>query len=77
MSTGLMAEPKKKGKPGPKPDPSRNRTAVIMVRGMPDWKAWIEELAEHMRSPSVGDLIDKALVAYARDNKFPKSAPPR
>ena len=77
MSIGLMAEPKKKGKPAPKSEPSRVRSAVLMIRGTPEWKAWVEELAEADRSPSLNELIDRALVAYARQIKFPKSAPKR
>ncbi len=68
---------KPKAKPGPKPDPSRVRTAVTMVRSMPDWKVWVEELAEFDRASSTGDLLDRALVAYARQVKFPKPAPKR
>jgi hypothetical protein len=75
VSVGLMAEPKK-GKPGPKPDPSRVRTALIQIRAMPDWKEWVKELAEHDRCDVV-DLIDRALVAYARQVKFAKAAPRR
>ncbi len=78
MEAVIMAKADKpKGKPGPKPDPSRVRTAVTMVRSMPDWKAWVEELAAHDRASSIGDLLDHALVAYAREIKFPKPAPKR
>jgi hypothetical protein len=66
-----------KGKPGPKPDPSRVRTSVTMVRSMPEWKTWVEELAAHDRASSLGDLLDHALVSYAREIKFPKPAPRR
>jgi hypothetical protein len=44
---------------------------------MPDWKVWLEELAEFDRAPSVVDLIDRALVAYAREKQFPKVPPKR
>ena len=74
MSVGLMAEPKEKGKPGPKPDPQRVRTALVQIRAMPDWKDWVKELADFDRCDVV-DLIDKALVGYARGVKFPKQAP--
>jgi hypothetical protein len=63
----LMA--KKISKPGPKPDPqspSRVRTAAVMLRGMPEWKTWLEELAEHDRAASIVELADRAFVAYAQ-----------
>ncbi len=64
--------------PAPKKaEESRVRTGVILVRGVPDWKVWAEELADFDRAPSMNDLIDRALVAYARDIKFPKPAPKR
>lgn len=70
-----MAQPKKK--PGPKPEPERVRSAAIIIRGRPEWKAWVEDLAEHGRSPSLNDLIDRALVTYAREIKYPRPAPKR
>jgi hypothetical protein len=73
-STHPMAKPKKK--PGPKPNPSRVRTALIQIRSMPDWKHWVKELADYDRCDVV-DLIDKALLHYAREIKFPKPAPRR
>ncbi len=60
-----------------KGEESRVRTGVILVRGVPEWKAWAEELADFDRAPSMNDLIDRALVAYARQVRFPKSAPRR
>lgn len=68
---------KPKGKPGPKPDPSRVRTGVTTIRSMPDWKSTLEELAEYDRASSVGELVDRAIVAYARSIKFPKQFPKR
>lgn len=68
---------KPKGKPGPKPDPVRARTAATLIRSMPDWKATLEELAEYDRATTVGDLIDRAIVAYARSIQFPKQFPKR
>lgn len=76
MSLQLMATPKRKAKPGPKPDPGRVRSAVIQIRSMPAWKEWLKELADHDRADIV-DVIDRALVMYAREIKFPKAAPKR
>jgi hypothetical protein len=66
-----------KKKPGPKPDPSKARDATTMVRSTQPWKEWVERLAEHERAPSVSDLIDRALVAYARQVGFKEGAPRR
>lgn len=78
MSIGLMAEPKKpKGKPGPKPDASRVRDASTMVRSTPAWKLAVEEFAEWDRAPSVSDLVDRAIAAYAREKGYPKTIPKR
>jgi hypothetical protein len=49
--------------------------ALPPVRGSEDWKGWVERLAEFDRS-SLPDLLDRALVAYAKQIKF-KDAPPR
>lgn len=73
MGPTIMA----KKKPGPKPDPSRVRTAAIMVRGRPEWKAWAEDLATFDRAASMNELFDRALVAYARQVGFKTAAPPR
>ena len=82
MGIALVASPDEtEGSAGRKPVPKtgagRVKTASLLVRGVPEWKSWIEELAEFDRSPSVNDLIDRALVAYAREVRFPKSAPKR
>jgi hypothetical protein len=56
---------------------SRVRSAVLLIRGRPEWKQWAEELKEADRAPSLNELIDRALVAYARRIKFRKPAPRR
>ncbi len=80
MSVGLMAEPKKsksKSKPGPKPDPSRVRGAATLVRSTEAWKRAVEAFAEFDRAPSVSDLVDRAIVAYARERGYEKPIPKR
>jgi hypothetical protein len=73
-----MTEPKKaKKKPGPKPDPTRVRSAVTNIRSSPEWKSWLERLAEANRSSSLADLIDDAVVDYARKLGFKEAAPKR
>lgn len=77
MSIGLMAEPKHpKKRPGPKPNPAKTRNAAIMVRSTDEWKEWVEELAAFKRM-TASDLIDHALVAFAREAGFTKMPPRR
>jgi hypothetical protein len=73
-----MARPKKKAgsKPGPKPDPERVRSVTTILRSRPEWRKWVEDLAAFDRAPSLVELMDRALVAYARGVKFP-TPPPR
>jgi hypothetical protein len=66
-----------KKKAAARKEPSRIRSATTNIRSSAEWKAWVEELAEADRAPSVNELVDRALVAYARSIKFPKQAPPR
>jgi hypothetical protein len=65
----------KAGKPGPKPVDG-GRVATTPIRSTDAWKRWVDELAEFDRS-TVSDLVDHALVAYARQIGFPKVAPRR
>ena len=64
-------------KPGPKPDPSNVRDALTQVRSSRGWKEAIDELADFDRAPSTADLIDRAIVAYARQVRYPKPIPKR
>lgn len=48
---------------------------VLSVRGTDDWRAWLQRLADHDRA-SMPDLLDRALVAYAKGVGF-KEAPPK
>jgi len=66
-----------KMKPGPKPDPMRVRDAVTNIRSTQGWKDAVDKLAEFDRAPSVADLIDRAVVAYARSINFPEPVPKR
>ncbi len=62
MGTGTMAKPRK----APKPKTAPGRLAVAFtLKGSPEWKAWVEELANHSRT-DVSKLIDLALVEYAK-----------
>jgi hypothetical protein len=75
------SEPKPKGgkRPGAgrKPQPERVRHAATMVRSSEEWKAAVHSFAEWDRATSVSELIDRAVVAYARDRGYDKTFPKR
>ena len=61
------------------PDQARSwpgKPLAIQVRGSPEWKRWLEELAEFDRS-NLADICDRSIAAYARAIGFPKPPPPR
>ena len=72
MVTATMA----KKKPGPKPSGGAGRTVLTNIRSTPEWRAWLDELSKFDRS-TIADVIDHALVDYARAKGFPKPAPQR
>ena len=73
------AKPKggKRAGAGRKPQPDRVRLATTMVRSSDAWKEAVIAFAEWDRAPSVSDLIDRALVAYARQQGYDKPIPKR
>jgi hypothetical protein len=59
-------------------DPPYNITKVALaVRGDPAWRNWVERLARHNRDSTLNDLVDDALIAYAKQTGFGEPAPPR
>jgi hypothetical protein len=72
MSGVIMA--KKRGQA--KPSAGSTRATTVAVRATTEWKEWLDRLAEHERL-TVADVIDQALVKYARDKGFPEIAPKR
>lgn len=72
----FVAEPKKpKGKPGPKPDPSRARSALITIRCKPQYRDWVNRFAERL-GLDVAELVDDSLLKRAREEGF-EMPPPR
>jgi hypothetical protein len=49
---------------------------VFSLRGSPEWKAWVEDLASYCRV-DVAKLIDIALADLAKARGFGKEAPKR
>jgi hypothetical protein len=66
-----------KKKPGPKPTEGGGRVAATTLRSTDAWKEWVEEFTLWDRSPSVSDLVDRALIVYARERRYPVLPPKR
>jgi hypothetical protein len=78
----LVARKKTGKKPGPKPDPSRVRDAMTMIRSRVPWKEWLERLAEfdarqRRTDTNVSETMDRAAVMYARAIGFEETPPLR
>lgn len=62
-------------KKSPPPDPKREpetwsrQPFAVQVRGTPEWKEWVEELAEFNRQKVAG-LVDTALARLAKEVGF-------
>lgn len=65
-----------KSKPTPRDEWAKGKPLVIQVRGSEEFKAWAERLAKHSRM-SVAQVVEQALIAYARNNDFKDVAPER
>jgi len=64
------------GRKKAKPDEAGRRPVALIVRGMPEWGAWVARLAEHCRS-TVSDMVDDSLVAHAKKQGFTEKPPRR
>ena len=68
------ASPKRRGRPkGAGAGPKGN---VLSIRGAEEWRAWVGRLADHSRL-KVADVIDRALLTYAKQEGFTEPAPRR
>lgn len=83
MGTGLLESPmakKKAGgdakKMGRPPSTEGIRDQAVVVRGRVGWKTWVDELATHCRM-DISDMVDQALVDFARSKGFDKMPPKR
>jgi hypothetical protein len=72
MGTASMA---KKTSPKSKPVSDR-KTIAVTIKGSPQWKQWIDGLAEHCRL-DVAKVIDVAVVRYAEAEGYAPKAPQR
>jgi hypothetical protein len=65
------------GKAGSSPSPARVSTSMMMVRSSTEWKASVEAFAQWDRATTVSELIDRAVVAYARQQGYDRPIPRR
>jgi hypothetical protein len=68
MTAVLDVAKKKVTLAAPDPAPKR-RESVIGLKGLPEWKFWLAEFAEHCRL-SMADTIDLALTELAHRRGF-------
>jgi hypothetical protein len=67
-----MSEPEKR-KPG-RPKVNAKREPVVVLKGVPDFKTWLDAFAEHC-GLSLADTLGQSLIAYAEQRGF--RPPPR
>jgi hypothetical protein len=73
MGAVLVAK-KKTARPATKT--SKAEGIAVVVRGSPEWKAWVLALAKHARL-DVAKVIDRALIDFAAKEGFEVEAPER
>lgn len=77
MSATLMA--KKTATPKRRPKnvgESKRKDMVLALKGSPEWKDWVDALAEHCRT-DLSKLVDRALVDLAKSEGFDPKPPQR
>jgi hypothetical protein len=55
----------------------KSKQNVLSIRGSEEWREWVHRFCDHVRIRSASDLIDQALVEYARVRGFTDPAPKR
>jgi hypothetical protein len=77
METMTMSRKKAvRPKPGAAKPQSERKAIAVVIKGGPDWKAWLEGLADYCRT-DVAKVIDKALTEYAKSEGYNQEAPRR
>jgi hypothetical protein len=70
----VSAVPKRRGRP--KSSTEAPKGNVLSIRGSEEWRDWVGRLADHGRL-KVADVIDRALLLYAKHEGFDEPAPRR
>ena len=63
-----MVEPKRR-KPGRPRRVGPPRETVLALKGSPEWKAWLDEFADHCRL-GLADTVEQSLLWYAEERSF-------
>jgi hypothetical protein len=71
----MLTMTKPKGPTGEAPEGKRKN--VFSVAATVAWRDWVVGLAEHVRASSIPDLLDRALVAYAKSVGYDVPPPKR
>ena len=76
MEVMMMAKKSARaGRPSRRADAER-KAVVVALKGSPEWKAWVDDLAVHCRT-DLSKLVDLALVELAKSRGFNREAPQR
>lgn len=55
--------------PGRPRNSGPTRETVVALKGTADWKAWLDDFADHCRL-GLADTIEQALLQYAQTREF-------
>jgi hypothetical protein len=67
---------RKTAKMGRPPSAAGPKYNVLSIRGTAEWRDWLNRLADHCRLKSA-DVIDRALIVYAKQEGFTEPPPKR
>jgi hypothetical protein len=73
MGSATMAKKKAPARPAAA---AERKTIAVTIKGSPEWKEWIDGLADHCRL-DVAKVIDLAVVRYAETEGYNRKAPQR
>lgn len=76
METMTMAKRSAKARRPTRKAEAERKAVVVALKGSPEWKAWVDDLAAHCRT-DLSKLVDLALVELAKSRGFGREAPQR
>lgn len=68
-----MSEPERR-RPGRPKRVGPARETVVALKGLPEWKAWLDGFAGHCRL-GLADTIEQSLLCYAKEREY--GGPPK
>lgn len=69
-------KPKAQGRTGRPPRAEGPKQNVLSIRGTAEWRDWLGRLSDHSRLKAA-DVIDRALILYAKQEGFTEPPPKR